>query len=59
MEAVKVVTCACGQRWRGTEAELVAVVSLHGLEVHNMRVTPEQVLAMAVDEDSIDSAGDT
>jgi hypothetical protein len=56
---MKIVTCACGQRWRGTEAELVAVVSLHGLEVHNMRVTPEQVLAMAVDEDSIDSAGDT
>jgi hypothetical protein len=59
MAAVKIVTCACGQRWRGTEAELVAVVSLHGLEVHNMRVTREQVLAMAVDEDVTGTAGDT
>jgi hypothetical protein len=58
MEAVKVVTCACGQRWRGTEAELFAAVSWHGREVHNMPVTLEQVLAMAVDEDAPSEAGD-
>jgi uncharacterized protein YndB with AHSA1/START domain len=45
--AVKVVTCACGHLWRGTDAELIAAVQQHGLDAHNMPVTPEQVLAMA------------
>jgi hypothetical protein len=32
-------------------AELVPLVQRHGRDVHNMPVTPEQVLAMAVDAD--------
>jgi len=59
MEPVKIVTCACGQRWRGTETELIAVVRQHGLDVHNMQATDEQVLAMAVDADGLGAAGDT
>ena len=57
MERVKIVTCACGQQWRGTEAELITAVRQHGFDVHNMPVTDDQVRAMAVDEDSL-RAGD-
>ena len=56
MEAVKIVTCACGQRWRGPVSELIPLVQRHGRDVHNMPVTPEQVLAMAVDTDTGDAA---
>jgi predicted small metal-binding protein len=42
-----VVNCDCGFEARGTEQELIPIVQKHGTEVHNMRVTPEQVLAMA------------
>jgi hypothetical protein len=45
---VKVVTCACGQQWHGTDSVLIELVERHGRDVHNMPVTPEQVLAMAV-----------
>jgi hypothetical protein len=55
---MKIVTCACGQQWRGSDAELVAAVSQHGLEVHNMPVSSEQVLAMAVEEDAIAAGGE-
>lgn len=48
MDAVRIVTCACGLELRGTEAELVPLVQQHGRRLHNMDVTPEQVLAMAV-----------
>jgi len=58
MERVKIVTCACGQQWRGTEVELIEVVRQHGLDVHNMAVTDDQVRAMAVDEDSVHSGDD-
>jgi hypothetical protein len=51
VQPMKVVTCACGQQWRGTDAELVALVQQHGRDVHNMPVTPEQVMAMAVVDD--------
>jgi hypothetical protein len=50
------VTCACGQRWRGPVSELIPLVQRHGRDVHNMPVTPEQVLAMAVDTDTGDAA---
>jgi len=53
MEPVKIVTCACGQSWRGTEAELFAQVRQHGMEVHNMAVTDDQVRAMAVNDDAV------
>ena len=45
---VLVVTCACGQQWRGNHDELIPAVQQHGLDVHNMPVTPEQVVAMAI-----------
>jgi len=48
---VKVVTCACGQQWRGTDSELIALVQRHGLDLHNMAVTPDEVLAMATPVD--------
>jgi hypothetical protein len=49
-----VVSCACGQQWRGTEAELIAVVQEHGRDVHNMDATADQVRAMAVDLNDVD-----
>jgi len=49
MTAQKIVTCACGFEARGTEDELIPLVQQHGRDVHNMPVTAEQVLAMAVD----------
>jgi uncharacterized protein YndB with AHSA1/START domain len=42
-----VVMCACGQRWEGTADDVISQVQQHGIDVHNMAVTPEQVLAMA------------
>ncbi len=42
-----VVRCDCGFETRGTEEELVPAVQKHGQDAHNMRVTREQVLAMA------------
>lgn len=47
-----VVTCACGMRWQGTIAELIPQVRRHGLEIHNMDATDEQVIAMSVDADA-------
>lgn len=41
------VRCECGFESRGTREVLVPAVQKHGLEAHNMEVTPEQVLAMA------------
>jgi predicted small metal-binding protein len=44
----KVMLCDCGQVVRGeTDDELVANVQKHALEVHDMEITREQVLAMA------------
>ncbi len=42
-----VVRCDCGFEARGTEQELIPLVQRHGLDAHNMKVTREQVLAMA------------
>lgn len=42
-----VVRCDCGFEARGTRDELVLMVRQHGVDVHNMTVTDEQVLAMA------------
>ena len=41
------VRCDCGFEARGTEQQLVPLVQKHGREAHNMKVTREQVLAMA------------
>jgi predicted small metal-binding protein len=42
-----VVLCDCGFEARGTPDELIPVVQKHGLDVHNMTATAEQVLEMA------------
>ena len=42
-----VVRCDCGFEARGSEQELIPVVQKHGMDAHNMKVTREQVLAMA------------
>lgn len=44
------VECACGWEAVGDEEEVVAETTQHGVDVHNMAVTREQVLAMAVEE---------
>jgi predicted small metal-binding protein len=41
------VTCDCGFETRGVEDTLIPAVIKHGEEAHNMKVTREQVLAMA------------
>jgi len=42
-----IVRCDCGFEARGSEQELIPVVQKHGMDAHNMKVTREQVLAMA------------
>lgn len=42
------VRCACGWEISGTEDEVVAATGEHGLRVHNMRASREEILAMAV-----------
>ena len=44
------VACACGWEVVGDEDEVIAETKQHGVDVHNMEVTREQVLAMAVEE---------
>ena len=42
------VRCACGWEATGTEDEVVAATSEHGLRAHNMRASREEILAMAI-----------
>ena len=44
------VRCACGWETEGTEDAVVAAAEDHGRSFHNMSVTREQVIAMAVPE---------
>jgi predicted small metal-binding protein len=44
----EMMACDCGFEVRGTEAELIPAVQAHGRERHNMDVTAEQILGMAV-----------
>jgi predicted small metal-binding protein len=46
-EPLLALRCACGWETSGTEDEVIAAASQHGLRVHNMRSTAEEVLAMA------------
>jgi predicted small metal-binding protein len=46
---VKEVTCLCGWRCRGTDDEVVAQVQAHGVEVHGIAATREEIMALAVD----------
>ena len=41
------VRCACGWETSGQPDEVVAATQSHGEQLHNMRATREQVLAMA------------
>jgi len=50
------VGCACGWEVVGTEDEVVAAVLDHGMRVHNMQGTREQVLASAERVESSDPA---
>ena len=46
--ADKKVSCDCGKTIRETTDDaLIAAVQKHAREVHNMTLSPEQVLAMA------------
>lgn len=42
-----VVRCECGYEARGAADEVAALMGRHAGEVHNMKVTREQVLARA------------
>ena len=47
----KTFTCTCGVVLRGnTDDELVANTQRHAIEVHNMDLTRDQILAMARSE---------
>ena len=46
---MKEVTCLCGWQCRGTEEEVIAQVQAHGLEVHGVAATREEILALAVE----------
>ena len=48
----KVINCECGFTVRGdTEDELVTNAKAHAREVHDMDITREQVLSLAVPAD--------
>jgi predicted small metal-binding protein len=48
----KVINCDCGYVARGeSDDELVADAQKHAREVHDMEITREQVLALAVEEE--------
>jgi predicted small metal-binding protein len=42
------VRCVCGWETSGPEEDVVATTIDHGLRVHNMAATREEVLAMAI-----------
>ena len=46
---LKEVTCMCGWQCRGTEDEVIDQVQTHGVEVHGVAATREEILALAVD----------
>lgn len=48
------VRCACGWETSGGEDAVVAATQEHGRRLHNMEASPEQVLAMAVDDNADD-----
>jgi predicted small metal-binding protein len=56
MEDTLRVRCACGWETSGSEEEVIAATGDHGLRVHNMRATREEILAMAVSGDEADDA---
>ncbi|MSQ32817.1 MAG: DUF1059 domain-containing protein [Dehalococcoidia bacterium] len=47
-EAQWQVTCQCGWRVHGAKAEVVVAVRQHGRSAHQLEVTEDQVMALAV-----------
>jgi predicted small metal-binding protein len=45
------LTCACGWETVGSDDEVMLEAQRHGRELHNMEVSREQALAMAVELD--------
>jgi predicted small metal-binding protein len=45
------LTCACGWESVGSEDEVVAAAQSHGRDLHNMEVSREEALVMAVEID--------
>jgi predicted small metal-binding protein len=52
------VRCACGWETVGTEQAVVTATIEHGLALHNMAASREEVLAMAVPAGSSDRQGE-
>lgn len=50
------VRCTCGWETQGEEDEVVAGTQEHGRKLHNMEATREQILAMAVPDESAPGA---
>ncbi len=42
------VRCACGWETTGSERDVLAAAEEHGLRVHNMRATRDEIMATAV-----------
>ena len=42
------IACACGWEVEGDQQEVLAATKDHGRTIHNMDVTDEQAMAMAV-----------
>ena len=45
--ADKILTCECGFSVQGSDDEIVAKATEHGVEIHQMDLTRDQILAMA------------
>lgn len=52
------VRCACGWEVQGSEAEVVDATRKHGEQLHNMRATREQIVAMAITRSPAGSVAD-
>ena len=50
------IRCVCGWEVRGPEDEVVPATQEHGLRVHNMTATRDEVLAMATAGGAPDAA---
>ena len=46
------VTCQCGWRTHGTQEEVVRTVRDHGRAAHQLEITDEQVMGLAVPMDA-------
>jgi hypothetical protein len=49
MDRQLTVRCVCGWETTGPEADVIEATTDHGIRVHNMRATTEEILAMAVE----------